>query len=180
MAIIRDTAIRGRHGSCIIELTKRGIFAYNWQIFVAAPLLGLQAGRRPDAQTGGEVAQISMAQLSTRSRDIMFIFRLIMLADRDYEPDLQRRLGKAFRYVDPDTAESQRLYTPADLQSLREDEERFRSYLRGGIEVLHEELIGAGGDTISNIGDFIEQRLPPAARPSIADKIGLPLPGSQS
>ena len=39
-----------------------------------------------------------------------------------------------------------KLVGPDDLQSLRADEERFRSYLRGGVEVLHEGLIGASRD----------------------------------
>lgn len=55
----------------------------------------------------------------------MFNFRLIMLLDKQYEPDEDKRIDKAFRHMGENPA----------------DEERFDSYVRGGVDVLYEKLI---------------------------------------
>lgn len=48
-----------------------------------------------------------------------------MLLDANYEPDEEKRIDKAFRHYGQDPA----------------DEERFDSYVRGGIDVLYEKLV---------------------------------------
>ena len=76
--------------------------------------------------------------------ELTFNFRLIMLLDKDYEPDEDKRIDKAFRHMGDDPA----------------DEERFNSYVRGGVDVLYEKLIeGASSldDFISRLYDFIEE-----------------------
>ena len=62
----------------------------------------------------------------------------------NYEPDEDKRIDKAFRHMGNDPA----------------DEERFDSYVRGGVDVLYEKLIeGASSpdDFISHLYDFIEE-----------------------
>ena len=59
------------------------------------------------------------------SEELQYNFWLIMLLDSNYEPDEEKRIDKAFRHYgqNPD------------------DEERFDSYVRGGIDVLYEKLV---------------------------------------
>ena len=67
-----------------------------------------------------------------------------MLLDTDYEPDEDKRIDKAFRHMGENS----------------EDEERFDSYVRGGIDVLYEKIIENASepeDYINNLYDFIEE-----------------------
>lgn len=69
---------------------------------------------------------------------------MFMLLDKAYEPDEDKRIDKAFRHMGEDPA----------------DEERFDSYVRGGVDVLYEKLIegaSAPEDYANNIYDFIEE-----------------------
>ena len=79
------------------------------------------------------------------SDELKYIFRMILLLDKNYEPDLDKRLDKAFRHFGSD---------PADM-------ELFDDYVRGGVEVLHEKLIqGAAGEADVYTGklyDFVEE-----------------------
>lgn len=76
--------------------------------------------------------------------ELTFNFRIIMLLDKEYEPDEEKRIDKAFRHMgeNPD------------------DEARFDSYVRGGVDVLYEKLIeGASSpdDYVSRLYDFVEE-----------------------
>ena len=76
--------------------------------------------------------------------ELMFNFRLIMLLDKEYEPDEDKRIDKAFRHMGNEP----------------EDEERFDSYVRGGVEVLYEKLIEGGtepDDYINRLYEFVEE-----------------------
>ena len=67
-----------------------------------------------------------------------------MLLDKSYEPDEEARINKAFRHMGEDP----------------NDEARFDSYVRGGIDVLYEKLIeGANSpdDFVNRLFDFIEE-----------------------
>ena len=75
--------------------------------------------------------------------ELIFNFRLIMLLDDEYEPDVKKRIDKAFRYMGKDP----------------KDEELFNSYVRGGVDVLYEKLIEKASDPsdyIGNLLDFID------------------------
>ena len=76
--------------------------------------------------------------------ELLFNFRLIMLLDKEYEPDPDKRIDKAFRHMGEDPA----------------DEERFDSYVRGGVDVLYEKLIEGGTDPedyINRLFEFVEE-----------------------
>ena len=74
----------------------------------------------------------------------MFNFRLIMLLDKQYESDEDKRIDKAFKHMGENPA----------------DEERFDSYVRGGVDVLYEKLIEGATDPedyINNLFEFVEE-----------------------
>ena len=76
--------------------------------------------------------------------ELMYNFRLIMLLDKQYEPDEEKRIDKAFRHMGEDP----------------KDEERFDSYVRGGVDVLYEKLIEGATDPeeyINRLYDFVEE-----------------------
>ena len=63
--------------------------------------------------------------------------------DKEYEPDPQKRLDKAFRYMGTPQAEP--------------DEKRFEEYMRGGIDVLYEKLVSPGQNYEKNLIAFLEE-----------------------
>ena len=75
--------------------------------------------------------------------DLMFNYRLVMLLDKDYEIDPEKRLDKAFRFMGTSQAEA--------------DEKRYEEFMRGGIEVLYEKLISPGNNYQQNLIDFLEE-----------------------
>ena len=75
---------------------------------------------------------------------MILYFRLIMLLDKKYEPDEDNRIDKAFRHMGENPA----------------DEERFDSYVRGGVDVLYEKLIEGATEPenyINNLFEFVEE-----------------------
>ncbi|MGO5175235.1 hypothetical protein ACTQ2N_08560 [Ruminococcus sp. LCP21S3_E8] len=149
---------RGRHAVRVDKLTgvfdsdsKAKLFDRNVDVYANAPLVGFLYGRRADIdneknpETNQVYNQNVMGDRVIYSQEeLTFNFRLIMLLDKDYEPDEDKRIDKAFRHMGDDPA----------------DEERFDSYVRGGVDVLYEKLIeGASSpdDFISRLYDFIEE-----------------------
>lgn len=149
---------RGRHAVRVDKLTgvfdsdsKAKLFDRNVDVYANAPLVGFLYGRRAeiDNEKNPETNQVyNQNVMGDRviysQEELTFNFRLIMLIDKDYEPDEDKRIDKAFRHMGDDPA----------------DEERFDSYVRGGVDVLYEKLIeGASSpdDFISRLYDFIEE-----------------------
>lgn len=149
---------RGRHAVRVDKLTgvfdsdsKAKLFDRNVDVYTNAPLVGFLYGRRAeiDNEKNPETNQVyNQNVMGDRviysQEELTFNFRLIMLLDKDYEPDEDKRIDKAFLHMGDDPA----------------DEERFNSYVRGGVDVLYEKLIeGASSldDFISRLYDFIEE-----------------------
>lgn len=149
---------RGRHALRVDALTnvfdnvsKAKIFERNVDIYTNAPLVGFLYGRKSDLddtknpETNQIYNQNVMGDRVIYSQvELLFNFRLIMLLDEEYEPDEDKRIDKAFRHTGENPA----------------DEERFDSYVRGGIDVLYEKLIeGATSpeEYVSRLYDFVEE-----------------------
>lgn len=130
---------KGRHAVRVDQLTgvfdetsKAKLIDRNVDVYTNAPLIGFLYGRMADLDdtknpaTGQIYNQNVMGDRVIYSSDeLQYNFWLIMLLDSNYEPDEEKRIDKAFRKYgkNPD------------------DEERFNSYVRGGIDVLYEKLI---------------------------------------
>ena len=120
-------------------------------MYTNAPLIGFLYGRTADVddtknpETNQVYSQNVMGDRVIYSQEeLQFNFRLIMLLDKNYEPDEEKRINKAFRHMGEDP----------------NDEARFDSYVRGGIDVLYEKLIeGANSpeDYVNRLYDFIEE-----------------------
>lgn len=133
------------------ELSKAKLIDRNVDVYANAPLVGFLYGRtaEPDDTKNPETGQVyNQNVMGDRviysSEELSFNYALIMLLDSNYEPDVEKRIDKAFRHVGEKSA----------------DEERFNSYVRGGIDVLYEKLVD-GSDTpdvyVNKLYDFIEE-----------------------
>jgi hypothetical protein len=149
---------KGRHALRVDQLTgvfdefsKAKLIDRNVDVYANAPLIGFLYGRIADLdetrnpETGQVYNQNVMGdRVIYSSEELQFNFRLIMLLDANYEPDVEKRIDKAFKHMGEDPA----------------DEERFDSYVRGGVDVLYEKLIeGANepGDYINRLYEFVEE-----------------------
>lgn len=148
---------KGRHALRVDQLTsafedksKAKLFERNVDLYTNAPLIGFLYGRTAelDDTRNPETNQIYNENVMGErviysQEELMFNFRLIMLLDKRYEPDENKRIDKALRYIGEDP----------------QDEEHFDSYVRGGVDVLYEKLIEGAvepEDYINNLYDFIE------------------------
>lgn len=149
---------KGKHALRVDQLTgafdsvsKAQLFARNVDVYTNAPLVGFLYGRTAELdntknpETNQVYNQNVMGDRVIHSQEeLQFNFSLIMLLDKQYEPDEDKRIDKAFRHVGEDP----------------EDEKRFDSYVRGGVDVLYEKLIeGATNpeDYVNRLYEFVEE-----------------------
>lgn len=133
------------------ELSKAKMFNRNVDIYTNAPLIGFLYNRTAELdntknpETGEVYNQNVMGDRVLYSQlELMFNFRLIMLLDANHEPNVKKRIDKAFRHMGED---------PADM-------ELFDSYVRGGIDVLYEKLIEnatSPDEYINNLYEFVNE-----------------------
>ncbi len=129
---------------------KMVMFKFMKDIYVTAPLVGYLYQKRSepdhekDPNTGKEYdANIMAEQVLSVNEELAFNFSLIMLLDKEYEPDVESRINKAFRFVGKDPA----------------DEARFDEYVLGGVDVLYDNLIEGASDPTEfaqKIFDFVD------------------------
>ena len=149
---------RGRHALRVDELTavfdpesKAKLFDRNVDVYANAPLVGFLYGRMadPDDLKNPETNQVyNQNVMGDRviysQEELTFNFRMIMLLDKVYEPDEEKRINKAFRHMGED---------PQDM-------ERFDAYVRGGVDVLYEKLIEGvtePDEYVRRLFDFIDE-----------------------
>lgn len=131
--------------------SKAKLFERNVDVYANAPLVGFLYGRtaEPDDTRNPETNQVfNQNVMGDRviysQEELLFNFRLIMLLDKEYEPDEDVRINKAFRHMGEDPA----------------DEARFDSYVRGGVDVLYEKLIegvSSPDEYVMRLYDFVEE-----------------------
>lgn len=96
-------------------------------------------------QDGNEQTKNIMGETLSGEHDrMMFTYQLIMLLDKDSEPDLNERIRRAFS---------------SDEEVQNKGFALFNDYARGGIERLHTELIegaATADDLTRNLMDFMD------------------------
>ena len=138
----------GTHADKVTKLTaefsdKHKLFSYTHEIYQLAPIVGyLYQRKAAQNNENGKVENIFLEQIS-RYRDVFeFNYRLIMLLDKNHEPDFETRVDKAFR-----------LYA---TEKAKPDEILYEEYVRGGVDVLYEKLIEQSTDYVKNLYEFME------------------------
>lgn len=130
---------------------KQKLFNHMHEVYTLAPIVGFLYGIMADVDNSSDdTTNIFAEQIISRREDLIFSFRLIMLLDDKYEPDIQKRLDYAFRYVSLADPES-----PVKLNL-----EHYNKYVLGGVDKLFEKLIEPSGRSdsyIENLYLFIEE-----------------------
>lgn len=149
---------KGRHALRVDQLTsifdgesRAQLFARNIDVYTNASLIGFLYGRvaEQDNTRNPETNQVYDESVMgdrviASQEELIFNYRLLMLLDEAYEPDEEKRIDKAFRHVGENP----------------QDEERFESYVRGGIDILYERLIEGVTEPeeyINNLYEFVEE-----------------------
>lgn len=147
-----DYSFRGTHADKVIELTAafddkgNKLFTRNLDVYLLAPIVGFLYGKKTDIDTTGKTTNILYDAMSKETTRLWFNYRLIMLLDKNNEPDFNERVEKAFRLYGSEQA--------------KPDEDVYESYVRGGVDVLHEKLISSANtpeDYLKNLYEFMEE-----------------------
>ena len=147
----KEYRFRGKHADMVTSLTsgfgqgKNKLFERNYDVYLLAPIIGFLYQVRADIDTSTESkpTKIFAEILMKNSDDLKFNFSIIMLLDKQYEADAEKRIEKAFRG-----------------QETAEDIERYESYVRGGVEKLYEKLIEGcvtEEEYIAHLYDFLDE-----------------------
>lgn len=141
----------GTHASMVNELTaifdessKSRLFEHNYDVYINAPIIGFLYQKKGVKNTNSEIADqnIFAEQMIGNSDQLVYLLRLILLLDAEYEPDEEKRLDKAFK----------------NLGENELDLALFDSYVLGGVEILYEKLIQQAsdpGDYVNRLYDFL-------------------------
>lgn len=143
---IKNYYFYGKHGKQIEELKNEKLFKRLIDVYLVAPIIGFIYERTSVRDKSDESKNILTETLIKEVEKIKYNYQLIMLLDEEYEPDFNKRVDKAFKYI-------------GNEKSL-EDFERFNSYVRGGIEILYENIIEKSptkDDYIKNYYEFMEE-----------------------
>jgi hypothetical protein len=148
----RDYSFRGSHAEKVIELTAafddkgNKLFIRNLDVYLIAPIVGFLYGRKSAIDSTVKTTNILFEAMSKETNTLWFNYRLIMLLDKENEADFNLRVEKAFRQYGSEEA--------------KPDEELYESYVRGGVDILHEKLIAnarLADDYLKNLYEFMEE-----------------------
>ena len=134
MLFEKDYSFKGTHAEKVKQLVENKfdkdhkLFERNMDVYLMAPIVGFLQGRRaPLDKSSQTTTNILAAIMIQYTADLLFNYRLIMMLDKDYEPDQKARIDKAFRHY-------------GDDEKNKQDFERFEEYVRGGVDYLYEKL----------------------------------------
>lgn len=136
----------GRHAERATKLKELGFFPRLVDILAVAPLLGFEYSRCADKDDENKLSsEMPLFQLTKVQAQCELNYKMIMLLDKAYTEDEELRFKKAFQIACDQRAE--------------EDLERYESYVRGGIDLLYEKLVGSGNtqdERLMELYDFVE------------------------
>ena len=109
------------------------IFKAYIDAYITCPIIGYHYNRKGkiDNSVQGEAGMLA-AIITKRSAELKFVYQIIMLLDEESEPDLDRRIYRAFNFSEK---------TEEDRNFIAKNMAVFNAYFLGGLEVLHEQFV---------------------------------------
>ncbi|MBD5410224.1 MAG: hypothetical protein HDR53_03995 [Treponema sp.] len=140
----KEIKITGKHANYVTKLSSKfgnttaKFFDRNVDVYIQASIIGfLFQNKKSIDGSSDDTAHIFRDQVLKCKQDLEFNMQVILLLDKEYEPDEAKRIDKAFRNFGKD----------------KSDIELFESYVRGGIEILYEKLI----ENASTSDDYVQK-----------------------
>lgn len=146
----KEYSFKGIHADRVKMLTANfssnlnfGLFNRNLDVYILAPIVGFLYQRKAAIdKDSATTTKIFPEQIIGAREELIFNYRLIMLLDKNNEPDDAERINHAFKYFEKPEGAA--------------DELLFDEYVRGGVDVLYEKLIEPSIDFVNNLFEFIE------------------------
>lgn len=146
----------GKHADMVLALRSdssdssqppESLFKRFIDVYLIAPIVGFLYQKKAPVDSSPTKPRSIFAEtiIAEKSR-LMLVYRLIMILDRKIELDINERVGRTFRETDED--------------SVRENMALHDEYVRGGVEVLYDKLIGTSKteeERIGNMMDFVAE-----------------------
>ena len=106
------------------------IFKAYIDAYIVCPIIGYQYGRKGtiDNSVDGNAGMLA-AVIIDRSKELKYVYQILMLVDEDSEPDVDKRVFRAFNLSEK---------TKEDKENIAENMKIYNAYFLGGLEVLHE------------------------------------------
>lgn len=111
------------------------IFTSAVELYMTAAIIGCYYDRRAPREKGDKTYRIMQNQFSNHYYQLVYIYKLVMLSERDLSLEPIDKINNAFRYYDE----------PENIK-------RFEEYMLGGIEILYDKLFVS---TNSSYDDFL-------------------------
>lgn len=101
--------------------------------YIVCPLIGYQYSRKGtiDNSVDGNAGMMTEV-LTKRSKELKYVYQILMLIDEESEPDPDKRVFRAFN-LSESSEENKKL--------IAENMKIFNAYFLGGLEVLHEQFV---------------------------------------
>lgn len=101
--------------------------------YIVCPLIGYQYSRKGTIDNSVEGNAGMMTEVLTkRSKELKYVYQILMLIDEESEPDPDKRVFRAFN-LSESSEENRKL--------IAENMKIFNAYFLGGLEVLHEQFV---------------------------------------
>lgn len=149
----REYAFRGSHAVKVKKLTTsfdndgHSFFITNVNLYAFAPIVGFLYREKDDIDKSiDENTKIFTDALLKNKDQLVFNYRLIMMLDKENEPDVEERMNKAFKYFGTEKA--------------KRDEELYNQYVLGGVNKIYEKLMGnekINEDYLRNLFKFMQE-----------------------
>ncbi|SHJ50907.1 hypothetical protein [Pseudobutyrivibrio xylanivorans] len=130
----RGVVLTGKHAMFVDDMWQQNdiqnsFFKRLVDLYTIAPVIGLRMKRKVAADTSTDNKRtVQLEQIMTRREDLLTIMNLVLLLDDDNNLSVEEKVDRTFR-------------GPENEEQFHEYEELFEAYCRGGIEILHEQLI---------------------------------------
>jgi hypothetical protein len=101
--------------------------------YILCPIIGYQYSRKSVIDNSIDGSAGMLAEVITKRRsELKFIYQILMLADKESEPDAAKRIYRAATFSED---------TEADKEFINENMKIYNAYFLGGLEVLHEQFV---------------------------------------
>lgn len=151
----KEYRFKGKHAEMVKRLVGnldskigKGFFSTNADVYLVAPIIGFMYQRKaPEDKESNENTKIFTEKMLKIRKNCIFNYRLIMLEYEKNDCDIEERTRRAFKL-------------DANDKERAKYDEIYEDFVRGGIEVLYEKIIGDGQtveDFLENLTDFLEE-----------------------
>ncbi len=109
------------------------IFTAYIEAYIVCPIIGYQYNRKGviDNSVEGNAGMLAEV-ISKRSKELKYVYQILMLVDEESEPDVDKRVFRAFNFSEN---------TEEEKKAIAENMKIYNSYFLGGLEVLHEQFV---------------------------------------